>query len=80
MKAEIQCCIDQAVGGSNMVKNAQLIMEKLRKLGLLQKMQLHPKMVGIHPRNRDGAGPFGRHPPPWLCEVEGAGGGNRDRG
>ena len=56
MKAEIQCCIDQAVGGSNMVKNAQLIMEKLRKLGLLQKMQLHPKMVGIHPRNRDGAG------------------------
>lgn len=56
MKSEIQRCIDHALDGSNMVKNANQIMEKLRSLGLMQRMQLHPKMVGIHPRNRDGAG------------------------
>lgn len=56
MKSEIQRCIDNALDGSNMVKNANQIMEKLRSLGLMQRMQLHPKMVGIHPRNRDGAG------------------------
>ena len=27
-----------------------------------------------------GSWPLGRHPRPWLCEVEGAGGGHRDRG
>ncbi|OLP82472.1 hypothetical protein AK812_SmicGene36890 [Symbiodinium microadriaticum] len=56
VKVQLQSFLDEAADGDKMVKVVEATLEFLRKHHLLSTMKLEPKLVGVHPSNRDGYG------------------------
>ena len=56
LAAKVDSLIQQVEQGKGLVKSGKQIVELLRAEGLVQKLTLPPKCVGVHPDNRDGLG------------------------
>ncbi len=54
--AEVDAMLMQAADGDRLVKTVQDCLQLFRRNHLLSQMRLGPMDVGVHPRNRDGAG------------------------
>lgn len=65
----INVLIDRALSGTSMVKSAEGILTLLRKEQVLLQLRLTPKMVGVHPRNRDGVGVAVREVHSLLADI-----------
>ena len=65
----INVLIDRALSGTSMVKSAEGILTLLRKEQVLLQLRLTPKMVGVHPRNRDGVGVAVREAHSLLADI-----------
>ncbi|CAE7466606.1 unnamed protein product [Symbiodinium sp. CCMP2592] len=56
VKVQLQSFLEEAADGEKMVKVVEATLDLLRKNHLLSTMKLEPKLVGVHPSNRDGYG------------------------
>ena len=56
VEARVNELLQQSATGDKLVKTVDEILQLLRQSGLSTSMRLVPGVVGVHPRNRDGAG------------------------
>ena len=56
VKVQLQSFLQEAADGDKLVKIVENTLDYLRKHHLVSTMKLEPKLVGVHPSNRDGYG------------------------
>ena len=56
IKVQLQSFLQEAADGDKLVKVVENTLDYLRKHHLVSTMKLEPKLVGVHPSNRDGYG------------------------
>ncbi|CAE7611208.1 unnamed protein product [Symbiodinium sp. CCMP2592] len=54
--AQVDSMLDQAAEGDRLVRTVQDLLQLLKQNNLVTSMRLSPMHVGVHPKNRDGAG------------------------
>ena len=67
IKVQLQSFLQEAADGDRLVKVVENTLDYLRKHHLVSTMKLEPKLVGVHPSNRDG---YGANPQDVLDLVD----------